>query len=85
LSYQVDFTPKALKDLEALDRSIQRRVVEKVTALGEDPRPPGAKALQGSKGLYRVRVGDYRIIYTVEDGKLLVLVVSVGHRREVYR
>jgi mRNA interferase RelE/StbE len=51
--------------------------------LAEDPRPPGARALQGRPGL-RVRVGDYRIIYTVEDDVLLVVVVRLGHRRDVY-
>jgi mRNA interferase RelE/StbE len=53
--------------------------------LAQDPRPPGAKKLHGEPGLFRVRAGDYRVIYTVRDKVLLVLVLAIGHRRDVYR
>jgi mRNA interferase RelE/StbE len=63
---------------------MQRRIVEKIEALADDPRPAGSVKLTGH-GAYRIRVGDYRVIYAVADDQLVVLVVEVGHRREVYR
>ncbi len=64
---------------------MQRRLVDAIDLLGDDPRPQGAKALQGGEGLLRIRVGGYRIIYAVRDDQLLVLVATLGHRREIYR
>jgi len=69
--------------LRKLDPRVRRRVQGAIALLAHDPRPPGARALQGRAGL-RVRVGDYRIIYAVEDDVLLVVVVRLGHRRDVY-
>lgn len=83
-TYRIEFAPKARKALDALDGTVRKRVDAAIVKLGLDPFPSGAKALQGVGG-YRVRVGDYRILYKVELGRLLVLVVDVGHRREVYR
>jgi mRNA interferase RelE/StbE len=77
--------PKALRHLAALPKSDQERITQRIDALADDPRPPGAKALQGQHGLYRLRSGDYRIIYKIEDDRLLVLVIKIGHRRDVYR
>ena len=72
--------------MQSLPRDIRERIREKIDSLAENPRPHGVKALQGSqKGHLRLRVGEYRIVYRVEDDRLLVLVVAVGHRREVYR
>ncbi len=82
--YQVQFDARAAKLLRKLDRPVQARLVVAIAALGTDPRPPGAKALSGHPGLLRVRVGDYRIVYTVNDGQLLVLVVHLGHRSDIY-
>ena len=62
-----------------------RRVDARILALAEEPRPPAAVKMQGPEGYYRVRVGDYRVVYAIEDDVLLVLVVRIGHRREVYR
>ena len=70
--------------LGRLDRMAQRRVQGAITLLAADPRPPGARQLRGRPG-WRVRVGDYRIIYTIEDDRLVVLVLALGHRRDVYR
>jgi mRNA interferase RelE/StbE len=61
------------------------RVNAAILALSEDPYPPGSKKLQGEEDLYRVRVGDYRVLYRVEDERLVVLVVNIGHRRDIYR
>jgi mRNA interferase RelE/StbE len=83
-SYRVELTPVAQRSLRRLDRQAQRRVQAAVELLATDARPPGAKALQGRRGYLRVRTGDYRIVYAVRDEVLLVLVVALGHRREVY-
>jgi mRNA interferase RelE/StbE len=69
---------------ERLHGSTRQRVREAIDALAEDPRPPGATKLAG-RGDYRVRVGDYRVVYAVDDAERLVLVARIAHRREVYR
>lgn len=81
--YRIELRPAALKALRKVDPQDRRRIQGAIALLGEDPRPPGAKTLQGRDGL-RVRVGNYRIIYTVQDDVLLVVVVTVGHRKDVY-
>lgn len=85
MSYGIEFRPAAARSLAKLDRQAQRRVQAAIELLADNPRPPGAGILAGSHGLIRVRTGDYRISYEVQDAVLLVLVVAVGHRREVYR
>ncbi len=82
-AYRIELRPSAARALRKLDPQVRRRVQGAIAMLAQDPRPPGARALQGRPGL-RVRVGDYRIIYTVEDDVLLVVVVRLGHRRDVY-
>jgi len=82
-AYRIELRPAAARSLRKLDPHVRRRVQGAIALLAQDPRPPGARALQGRPGL-RVRVGDYRIIYTVEDDVLLVVVVRLGHRRDVY-
>jgi len=92
--YRVELRPAAVRALRRLDLPVARRVQPEfrscgtrvqgaIALLAEDPRPPAARALKGRPGL-RVRVGDYRIIYTVADDVLLVVVVTPGHRRDVY-
>jgi mRNA interferase RelE/StbE len=83
-AYRIELTRAAERDLRGLSRDVLRRVDRKIQALSNDPRPHGAKKLEGRANTYRVRVGDYRILYEVEDTAILVLVVRVGHRREVY-
>lgn len=84
--YTVTILPAALRVLRSLPRNIRTRIRGEIDSLAENPRPHGVKSLQGSqKGYLRVRVGDYRIIYRIEDDRLLVVVVGIGHRREVYR
>ena len=82
--YQIELRPAAVTALRRIDPQDRGRVHGAIALLGEDPRPPGARALQGRDG-YRVRVGDYRIIYTVRNDILVVIVVTVGHRRDVYQ
>jgi len=81
--YRVELRPAAVRALRKVDPQDRRRLQGAIALLGQDPRPPGARALQGRPG-YRIRVGDYRILYVVEDGILLVVVVTVGHRSDVY-
>lgn len=85
-TYAIALERPARKALEALPRAIQDRVRARLDELARDPRPHHAKRLQGRSGeLLRVRVSDYRIIYRVEDARLVVVVLTIGHRREVYR
>ncbi|MFZ1935795.1 MAG: type II toxin-antitoxin system RelE/ParE family toxin [Thermoguttaceae bacterium] len=84
--YTVTIIPSALRSIQSLPRDLCERIRSAIDLLAENPRPHGVKALQGAeRGYLRLRVGDHRIIYRVEDDRLLVLVVAVGHRREVYR
>ena len=83
--YRVEITPSAQRELSKLPKNVQKRVDERIQALAENPRPPGSKKLEGEDGFHRIRVGDYRIVYQIKDKLLLVLVIRIGHRREVYR
>jgi mRNA interferase RelE/StbE len=82
--YRIELRPAAVRALSKLDPPVRNRVQGAIALLAQNPRPPAARALRGRPGL-RVRVGDYRVIYTVTDDVLLVVVVvTLGHRREVY-
>ncbi len=83
--YNVSFRKSAEKDMRKLDARLQKRVFTAVEPLSRNPRPAGCRKLQGSDDAYRIRVGDYRVIYTVDDAVLIVAVERVRHRREVYR
>jgi len=85
MPYRVLFRPSAERGLRGLSTDLQDRVIAEIHTLTEDPRPPGAIKLAGSENLYRVRVGDYRVVYAIEDDFLVVLIVEIAHRREVYR
>ena len=86
MSYTVEVSRPAEKFLRALtDKKLYQRLREALDALEENPRPVNCVKLQGEEELYRVRVGDYRIVYQIQDRQLIVLVVQMGHRREVYR
>jgi mRNA interferase RelE/StbE len=83
VSYRIELRPAAVKTLRRIDAQDRPRIQGAIALLGENPRPPGARALQGRDGL-RVRIGTYRIIYTVDDGILLIVMVTLGHRQDVY-
>ena len=83
--YQVEFSRQADRQFRNLPSQIQKRLQPKIDSLATTPRPHGSEKLSGVDQLYRIRVGDYRLIYAVEDHRLVVLVVKVGHRRDVYR
>lgn len=84
MSYRIELETRAKKEFLDLPREIQLRIASVFDDLTINPRPPGSKKLTGHEG-YRVRKGDYRILYTVDDKQLLIRVYRVGHRREVYR
>ena len=83
--YTVSFRRSAEKDMRRLDAQVQARVLRAVEPLAKNPSPDGCRKLQGSANDYRLRVEDYRVIYSVEDAVLIVAVERVRHRREVYR
>lgn len=83
-SYSVVIKRSAAKEIEAIQRKDRERLVARIAALGDDPRPPGAEKLTGEEK-YRVRQGDYRVLYEIDDGRIIVTVVRVAHRRQVYR
>ncbi|MBZ5516575.1 MAG: type II toxin-antitoxin system RelE/ParE family toxin [Acidobacteriia bacterium] len=85
MTYSITILPAALRQLGDLPKLDQKRIKEKIDRLGENPRPPGVKRLQGQRDYWRIRVGDYRIIYVIEDDRLQILVVRIGHRREICR
>jgi mRNA interferase RelE/StbE len=82
--YTVLILPSAQKQLNKLPTAIATRIEDKMMELGEDPRPPGCKKLKGREA-WRIRIGDYRLIYEINDGRLIVTVITIGHRREVYQ
>jgi len=85
MTYKIEFTPSALRQFEKLENPIQKRLSKKIDFLSKNPRPSGVEKLSAEDDLYRIRAGDYRVIYQIQDKVLLVLVVKVGHRREVYQ
>ena len=84
MPYAVYLKRSAEKDLESLPREVHRKIIKRLLALKANPRPPGAKKLGGSER-YRIRAGDYRVLYTIDDTLQKIEVNAVGHRREVYR
>jgi mRNA interferase RelE/StbE len=84
--YALEFAPKAIRSLGKLDRPVVERIRAAAEALCDDPRPTRARMLTGMHGVWRVMVAkDYRIVYTLDDDRLVILVVDAGHRREIYR
>ena len=86
MTYRIEILPSAIKELGQLPIKERKRIDKRIQSLAVDPRPSGVIAMQGShKGLLRLRVGNYRIIYSIEEQRLVVIVVKVGHRQDVYR
>ena len=84
MAFSVAFARRARKALQQLDRQAAKRIVKVVESLVDQPRPPGARQLK-ERFEWRIHVGHYRVIYEIHDDRLFVLVVKVGHRREIYR
>lgn len=83
--YEISWKRSALKELKRLPKDIVRRVVSRVEALAEVPRPPGSRKLSGAERSYRLRVGQYRILYDIHDARLVIQVIRVAHRKDAYR
>lgn len=83
--YEIQFARSAARALFKIDAIPQRRIVRAIAALALEPRPHGVKQLAGEEKLHRIRVGDFRVIYQIQDAVLLILVLTVGPRRDVYR
>lgn len=84
-SFRIEFAREATKDLRRIDRVWIPKIITAIEDLAENPRPVGCKKLVGSEHTFRIRVGDYRVIYDIQDNILMVLVVRIRHRRDVYR
>lgn len=85
MAYEVEIAPAAGRTIKKLPKNIQRLIIEKIELLANEPRPVGVVKLSAKDSLYRVRTGDYRIIYQIQDKILLVVITKVGHRRDVYQ
>ncbi len=85
MSYQIQIKRSAQKELEALPKREQRRIIRAMEVLAEEPRPPGVRKIVGGKDLYRLRVGDYRVVYQIKEQILTIWVMRIGHRRDIYR
>ena len=85
MTYEVALAPAAARQLRKFDPQVRRRIQAAIELLATEPRPPAATRLVGGAGEWRVRTGDYRIVYQIEEERLLVLVLSAGHQREIYQ
>jgi len=85
MAHVVELSKRAQRELRKLSSDLQVRIMSCLEALAENPRPPGAEKLAGEENAYRVRIGAYRILYEVRDVVLVVIVMRIGHRRDVYR
>jgi mRNA interferase RelE/StbE len=83
--YLVVFARSARKELERLEGTLGSRILRRIESLSRNPRPDGCRKLQGASNLWRVRVGDYRVLYAVDDAKQLVDIIAVRHRSDAYR
>lgn len=83
-TYRIELKKSAQKNLTQLPKDVQHRIGEAINALANEPRPDGCKKLQGYEDTYRIRIGDYRVIYEVHDGLLLIYVLRIADRKDVY-
>lgn len=84
-SYRIEWKDSARKELKHVERGAIGRILAAIESLGVNPRPAGCRKLVGTSGAYRIRVGHYRVLYTIVDDRLIVEVIRVGHRSAVYR
>lgn len=82
--YSLEIKQSATRELDALEEAVFARIDLKIMALSDNPRPPGCKKLKGYKDTWRIRIGDWRVVYIVDDAARLVSITRVAHRREVY-
>jgi mRNA interferase RelE/StbE len=84
VTHKIEILRSAQKQLSKIDRKDQSRIIKAIRELAEEPRPQGSKKLSG-RPAWRIRIGSYRVIYEIQDDLFLVLVIDIGHRREIYR
>jgi len=84
LAYRIEIRRQAIKDLARIERKDRQKIAAAIDELAQNPRPVGCKRLRNREG-WRIRIGEYRVLYSIKEERLLVLVVRIGHRREVYR
>ncbi len=84
-SFEIRWKASAKKELKKLESVIIKKIVEAVGYLANNPYPQGVKKLQGAEHTYRIRIGDYRVVYSIDAGILLIEIIKIGHRKEVYR
>jgi len=82
--YKIIVSKTASKELADLPTQVVNRIIPAIKKLGEDPRPPGCKKLKGDQNIWRIRIGDYRVIYSIDDVVHIIDILSVGHRKEIY-
>ena len=85
MTYSVSLNAHAARSFRKLPREIQKRISPAIDAVKDEPRPPGAEKITGIANTYRIRVGNYRVLYEIHDNVLVILVIDLGHRREIYR
>ncbi|MGH3927255.1 MAG: type II toxin-antitoxin system RelE family toxin [Pseudonocardiaceae bacterium] len=85
MTYRVTLAPSATRQLRKFDPQVRRRIQAAIELLADEPRPPAATRLVGGDGEWRIRTGDYRIVYEIHDDELIVLVLRVGHRHDIYQ
>ncbi len=83
--FEIEYNKAARKDLRKLDQVPRARIGEAIDSLSSDPHPPGSRKMIGSEALFRIRVGDYRVIYEVRNEVLTIFIIKVGHRKNIYR
>jgi mRNA interferase RelE/StbE len=85
VSYRIEFLSSAQREFLGLSKSDRRRMGARIDALAENPRPSGCVKMSGQRNLWRIRAGDYRVLYTIDDVPMIVAITKVAHRRDVYR
>jgi mRNA interferase RelE/StbE len=85
VTFRIEFTKSAAKELRSIPKSAQKRIARKIDSLNENPPDPMQTKMKGNNPFHRLRVGDYRIVYEIQDDTLLILIIKIGHRRDVYK
>jgi mRNA interferase RelE/StbE len=85
MTYQIEFKTRAKKELARVPKEFAQKIIVEIASLAQNPRPNGCKKLVGAEYTYRIRVGDYRVIYTLFEQQLIIEVIKIGHRKEVYK
>lgn len=84
MAYEIVFTKAARRGLEGVREVDRKRIARRIDGLAQNPRPQGVRKLQGAENLYRIRAGDFRVVYSIDDGLLTILIIRIGNRRDIY-